>query len=107
MRTLRTAITVLSLVLMSAAALAAPQVYKLHVEGLACRICAYGVELRLSEIEGVTALETDVRRGTVTVTMADGAELDEATARRAVEAAGFKLRTLELIGVARQIQPGK
>ncbi len=70
-------------------------VYTLQADGLACPFCAYGVEKQLSRIEGVVAIETEIKTGTVTVTMRDGAVLDEATAKKAVEAAGFTLRGFE------------
>ena len=67
-------------------------VYTLYADGLACPFCAYGIEKQLSTIEGVAAVETDLKTGTVTITMQDGAPLDEPVAREAVEAAGFTLR---------------
>ncbi len=71
---------------------AANPVYTLYADGLACPFCAYGIEKQLSAIEGVETVETDLKTGTVTITMLDGATLDEAVARKAVEAAGFTLR---------------
>ena len=79
----------------TAPAQAAKPVYLLQADGLACPFCAYGVEKQLSRIEGVETIETDIKTGTITVTMRDGAALEEATARRAVEAAGFTLRGFE------------
>ena len=66
-------------------------VYTVQVDGLACPFCAYGIEKQLSAVEGVGAVEIDIKSGIVTVTMRDGAALDEDTARRAVEAAGFTM----------------
>ena len=86
---------VLSLVLMSASAFAAQQSYKLRVDGLACPFCAYGVEKKLNGIQGVQRVEVDIATGTVTVTMAEGASLDEAAAKKAVKDAGFTLRGFE------------
>lgn len=69
--------------------------YRLFVDGLACPYCAYGIEKKLGAIEGVGDIAVDIETGTVTVAMADGASLDETTARAAVEAAGFTLRGFE------------
>lgn len=77
------------------AAYAGAEGYRLSVDGLACPFCAYGVEKQLAAIDGVGGIETDIAAGTVTVTMEADATLDEATARRAVEAAGFTLRAFE------------
>lgn len=66
--------------------------YVLEVDGLACPFCAYGIEKQLGALQGVESVETDIALGTVTVTMRRGARLDEETARKAVEAAGFTMR---------------
>lgn len=67
-------------------------VYTLQADGLACPFCAYGIEKQLNRIDGVESVETDVKSGTVIITMKPGATLDEADAKRAVEAAGFTMR---------------
>lgn len=67
-------------------------VYIVQADGLACPFCAYGIEKQLSKIDGVESVETDVKSGTVVITMKPGATLDEAEAKRAVEAAGFTMR---------------
>ena len=77
------------------AAQGARPIYTLQADGVACPFCAYGIEKQLGAIEGVEAVETDIKSGTVIVTMQDGATLDETTARKAVEAAGFTLRAFE------------
>ena len=71
--------------------------YAIGVDGLACPFCAYGIEKGLGRIEGVEDVTTDIASGTVTVTMAEGATLKEDAARKAVEAAGFELRSFEEI----------
>ena len=75
----------------------AKPVYALQADGLACPFCAYGVEKQLSRVEGVEAIETDIKTGVVKVTMREGAALDEVTATNAVEAAGFTLRGFERV----------
>ena len=67
-------------------------IYTLHADGLACPFCAYGIEKQLSKIDGVEQIDVEIESGTITLTMTEGASLDEATARKAVEAAGFTLR---------------
>jgi len=89
------AVLILSLALMSASAFAAQQAYKLHVDGLACPFCAYGIEKKLNAIKGVQKIEVDIATGTVGVTMTEGASLDEVTAQQAVKDAGFTLRKFE------------
>lgn len=59
----------IGLALMATGVLAAPITYRLHVDGLSCPFCAYGLEKKLGEVEGVQSLETNIKDGTVTVTM--------------------------------------
>ena len=89
-----------SLLMATAAALAAGPSYRLAVDGLACPFCAYGIEKKLSALAGVERLETNIEDGSVIVTMQDGATLEEAAVQQAVKAAGFSLRTFE------QVPPG-
>ncbi len=96
------AVLVLGLALISASTFAAQQAYKLRVDGLACPFCAYGVEKKLNAIKGVEGIGVDIASGTVTVTMAEGASLDEATAKQAVKDAGFTLRGFDLMQPATQ-----
>ncbi len=91
----RSLVLSLALTTMATAALAVGPQYTLHVKGLSCPFCAYGIEKKLSRIKGVEKVETDIARGTVTVTMADGAKLDKDTAARAVKEAGFSLGGFE------------
>lgn len=90
------------LALMGSGVLAAPPTYQLHVDGLSCPFCAYGLEKKLGAVDGVQRLETNIKDGTVTVIMKDGMPLDEASARKAVKAAGFSLRKLEQVQSAPQ-----
>lgn len=59
----------MALALMATGVLAAPITYRLHVDGLSCPFCAYGLEKKLGEVDGVQSLETNIKDGTVTVTM--------------------------------------
>jgi len=91
----RTLVVLLLAIWTSTAALAAVQSYSLQVDGLACPFCAYGIEKKLSALDGVERLQTNIGDGTVVVTMKDGATLDEETARQAVKDAGFTLKGFE------------
>lgn len=82
-------------VMLTAAAVAAPRSYSLQVEGLVCPLCAYSAKRNLGAIDGVDQIEVDYRTGEATVTMTEGAVLDEAEARDAIDAAGFTLLGFE------------
>ncbi len=73
--------------------------YTVEVDGLACPFCAYGIEKQLLAIEGVATVDTDIKLGSVTVTMQTGSMLAEDAARKAVEAAGFTIRGFKHHGV--------
>ena len=86
----------LSLVV-AAAVYASPPTYRIHVAGLACPFCAYGIEKRLRKIDGVKEIEADISAGAVTVKMAEGKTLGKEEARKAVKKAGFTLGGFEEI----------
>ena len=92
----------LALMLFAATAFAEPQIYKLQVYGLACPFCAFGIEKKLSEIEGVDQLDTDIKAGVILLTMKDGVLLDETAAKQAVDQAGFTLRGLVQVQASTQ-----
>jgi len=92
---LQRTVLIFCLALMSAHAFAASPAYRLRVDGLACPFCAYGIEKKLNAVKGVQRIDVDIGAGSVIVTMAEGAALDEAAAKQAVKAAGFTLRGFE------------
>jgi len=92
----------LALMLFAATAFAEPQIYKLQVDGLACPFCAFGIEKKLSELEGVDQLDTDIKASVILLTMKDGVLLDETAAKKAVDRAGFTLRGLEQVQTSTQ-----
>ncbi len=97
MKAIRIASLVLSLLAGPAWANQNAPVYALGIDGLSCPFCAYGIEKELASLEGVEQLGIDIGEGLVTVHMAEGAVLDETTARKATEDAGFSLRSFEEI----------
>jgi len=91
----RTGLVLAMMLFAAPAVLADTHVYKLYVDGLACPFCAYGVEKKIGGLDGVEKIDIDIDGGIVAVTLADGATLDEATAKQAVDEAGFTLRKFE------------
>lgn len=92
MKIVRNMVMTLMLLLLLPVANAASAVYSLKVDGLACPFCAYGIEKKLSAIDGVEDIKVNIKEGQVIVTMADGTSLSEQRARQAVTDAGFTLR---------------
>ena len=97
---LRALIFVLCVLLTTPSAFADSIVYQIEVDGLACPFCVYGVEKQLSKLDGVSQLETDIKSGTVLVTVAKGATLDEEAVREAIMNAGFTMRSFSVHGGA-------
>ncbi len=87
-------IMLLTMLLVPPAVHAAAMGYALQVDGLACPFCAYGVEKKLSSIDGVEEIRVDIEKGQVIVIMSDGSTLSESSAREQVDKAGFTLRSI-------------
>ena len=94
---IRQAAIVLAFLMLPVAAYAAPNVYQLKVDGLACPFCAYGIEKKLSTLEGVKRVDVELKKGAVIVTMTEGTALTETQALKAVKDAGFTLRAFSQI----------
>jgi copper chaperone CopZ len=78
---------------------AAAEVYVLQVEGMGCRLCAYSIEHRLGQLEGVQEVRVDHENGEVVVRTRNGASVTEEQARDVIHGAGFKLIPYEeLVG---------
>jgi len=92
---------VLALTVATAAHAAGPT-YRVHVAGLACPFCAYGIEKSLSAIDGVARVETHIEDGVVIVEMEEGETLDRSEAAQAVKDAGFTLDDFEAPSGANQ-----
>ncbi len=70
--------------------------YELRVDGLACPYCAYGIEKKLSRVEGVEKIEIDLNKGVVRVMTREGTALSEADMRRLIAQTGFTLRGMRV-----------
>jgi len=68
--------------------------YEMRVDGLACPYCAYGIEKKLSAIDGVQNLDVDLENGLVSVDVSDGVVLSEADMRQLFNDAGFTYRSM-------------
>lgn len=66
--------------------------YEMRVDGLACPYCAYGIEKKLSAIDGVQNLDVDLENGLVSVDVNNGVVLSEADMIQLFNDAGFTFR---------------
>lgn len=82
-------------------ALAAGTHYQIRVDGLACPYCAYGIEKKLKQIEGVGKIDVDLEKGLVKVDVADGTTLAEPQMKKLIMDAGFTYRSMETMPATR------
>jgi len=78
----------------------AAETYRLQVDGLACPFCAYGVEKKLNQVEGVESIDIRINEGLVLVTAGDDAQFDQARAEQIMKEAGFTLSGFEKVAPA-------
>lgn len=65
-----------------------------EVDGLACPFCAYGIEKKMLEIEGVAEVAVQLDDGTVELWLSAGATVSENRIREAVDQSGFEVRDI-------------
>lgn len=82
------------LLLWSLAALAAGTQYVMRVDGLACPYCAYGIEKKLKQIDGVEKIDVDLEKGLVVVEVREGVALTEPQMKQLFKDAGFTYRSM-------------
>jgi len=69
--------------------------YDMRVDGLACPFCAYGVEKKLKEIDGVSDIKVDLDKGVVSVNVAEGQSLTEEQMTKLFNDSGFTYRSMK------------
>lgn len=87
---------ILALLLAWGAAPADGARYVMRVDGLACPYCAYGVEKKLKEIEGVERIHVDLDKGLVIVDVREGVQLTGAQMEKLFMDAGFTFRGMKV-----------
>lgn len=68
----------------------------LRVNGLSCPFCAFGIEKKLLDVEGVTKVEVLLDEGRLRLQLSPGNSATPAAIETAVEKAGFELAGLEV-----------
>jgi len=72
--------------------LAATTVYSIRVDGLACPYCAYGIEKKLNQLDGVKFIDMDLEKGIVTVESYD-VKLEDEQLKQLFHDSGFTYRS--------------
>ncbi len=73
------------------------QQIKVEVDGLSCPFCAYGLEKKLMEIEGITKVEISVEKGEALLSLDGETEVDPERVKAEVKKAGFTPREVTFI----------
>jgi mercuric ion binding protein len=71
----------------------------IEVDGLSCPFCAYGLEKKLRQVNGVTKVDVQLKTGKVIVTLKPGLKVTDEALKKAVESAGFTPRAIERIEI--------
>lgn len=82
------------LLLWCLAAYATGTQYAMRVDGLACPYCAYGIEKKLQQTDGVEKIDFNLEKGLVTVNVREGVEITEPQMRQLFNDAGFTYRSM-------------
>ena len=90
----------ISVLLASGAAVAAPRTVTLAVEGMTCISCPYQVQAALRKVEGVTGIDVSFADATAIVIF-DDAKTDVSALTRATANAGFPSRLQSDAAVSR------
>jgi mercuric ion binding protein len=82
--------------------------YELHVDGLACPYCAYGIEKKLKALDGVIyeTLVFKLNEGTVSFVAKDEATITEPILKQLINDAGYTMRGLETQSIQREEREG-
>ncbi len=67
---------------------------KVRVDGLSCPFCAYGLEKKLNEVDGVDSIFIDFEEGLVVMQLTDSENISEEEIRTKIEEAGFTPREI-------------
>jgi mercuric ion binding protein len=62
---------------------------KIRVDGLSCPFCAYGLEKKLNELDGVDSIFIDFEEGLVVIQVTDLQKISEEEIITKIEEAGF------------------
>ncbi len=68
---------------------------KLHIYGMACPVCSYGVEKKIRELKGAENIHMDLKNGYATFDVPPSTKVTKAKMKRLVANAGFELKSAE------------
>lgn len=69
---------------------------QIHVKGVSCPFCVYGIEKKLKQIPNVESVETNYKKSTISFVRKKESPIDVAALRQAVQDAGFSMDVIRL-----------
>lgn len=86
---------VVALVLATPMPALADAFYRMQVDGMSCAYCAYGVEKKLRQLEGVKAVHINLEKGRVEISVADNTRFTHKRMERLYRESGFTFRSMD------------
>ncbi len=95
---MRRCLIISALMMLSFMAQAADRRYELHVDGMACPYCAYGIEKKIKALNGVnpSSVEIKLNHGLVIFEADTQEPMDQASFKTLINDAGFTLRQFQV-----------
>ena len=75
--------------LLTTSGLFAQNSVKVQVDGLSCPFCAYGLEKKLSDLDGVDSIKIDIENGMLTLIVQEDKTINEEVIKEKIKEAGF------------------
>lgn len=69
---------------------------QIHVKGMSCPFCVYGIEKNLKKIEGVSTIQSDFKKSLFTVQFKPDSSPDLKALEKAVQEAGFSVDSIKI-----------
>ncbi len=88
-------VLVITMGLLATPALGSLDEIQVHVQGLACPFCVFGIEKSLKKVPGVVSVETTIRTGIARLEVKPRTVLDTDELNEAVKKSGFTLDYIE------------
>jgi len=66
-----------------------------RVDGLSCAYCAYSLEKKLQELDGVEKIDINLKEGTATLTLKEGVSIKDEVIEKTVKDSGFTPRSVK------------
>lgn len=77
--------------------------FEIRADGLACPYCAYGIEKKFMEIEGVKSIDVDLKKGLVKVTGVASLSFNEQQLKTLFTDSGFTYRSMKKLAKSKRV----